>query len=49
MPPLLIDLHCHLLPGIDDGAKDLDMTMTMLRKEQEDGVDAVVFTPHFYY
>lgn len=49
MAPLLFDLHCHLLPGIDDGAKNLDMTLAMLRKEQEDGVEAVVFTPHYYY
>lgn len=45
----LIDLHCHLLPGIDDGAKDLDVTVELLRKQEADGVTAVMFTPHFYY
>lgn len=49
MPPLLIDPHCHLLPGIDDGSRNMETTLALLRKEQEDGVQAVVFTPHFYY
>ena len=45
----LIDLHCHLLPGIDDGAQNVDITMQLLEKQQADGVQAVMFTPHFYY
>lgn len=45
----LVDLHCHLLPGIDDGARDLSVTMELLRQELADGVAGVVFTPHFYY
>ena len=49
MKQTLVDLHCHLLPGIDDGAKNLAMTMAMLRREVEDGAAGVVFTPHFYY
>lgn len=49
MEPILIDLHCHLLPGIDDGAKNLDITLELLRREQADDVRAVMFTPHFYY
>lgn len=45
----LIDLHCHLLPGIDDGAKNLDISIELLQRQQADGVAAVMFTPHFYY
>ena len=45
----LVDLHCHILPGIDDGAKNLDVSMTLLRKEVQDGVAGIVFTPHFHY
>lgn len=45
----LVDLHCHLLPGIDDGARNLSVTMELLRQELADGVAGVVFTPHFYY
>lgn len=44
----MIDLHTHILPGIDDGAKDLEMSLQMLRIQQEQGVDTVVLTPHFY-
>ena len=45
----LVDLHCHILPGIDDGAKNLDVSMALLRKEVQDGVAGIVFTPHFHY
>lgn len=45
----LVELHCHILPGIDDGARDLDMSMSLMRREVSDGVVGVVFTPHFHY
>ena len=45
----LVDLHCHILPGIDDGAKNLDVSMALLNKEIRDGVAGIVFTPHFHY
>ena len=47
----LVDLHCHILPGIDDGAKNLDVSMTLLRKEVQDGVAGIVpqsAAPRFY-
>ena len=44
----MVDLHTHILPGMDDGAKDVDMSLAMLRMEQEQGIDTVVLTPHFY-
>ena len=42
----MIDLHCHLLPGIDDGASDVAMSLTMARMLVADGVDTVACTPH---
>ena len=42
----MIDLHCHLLPGIDDGASDMDASIAMARVAVEAGVDAIVATPH---
>lgn len=45
----LIDLHCHILPGIDDGAKDVEHSMQLLRQELDSGVVGICFTPHFYY
>ena len=42
----MIDLHNHLLPGIDDGAKKLNETLEFLRIARRDGVRTVVATPH---
>lgn len=41
------DLHCHILPGIDDGAKTVQDSLKLLRAEAEQGVEKIVFTPHF--
>jgi len=42
----LIDMHCHILPGIDDGAKDLATALEMLRIAEANGTAAIVATPH---
>ena len=42
----LIDLHCHLLPGIDDGAKSLDTSLEMARMAVRDGITIAACTPH---
>ena len=44
----MIDLHTHILPALDDGALSPDMSLHMLSMEAEQGVETVVFTPHFY-
>ena len=44
----MIDIHTHILPGIDDGSKDVEMSVAMLREQARQGIDEVVFTPHFY-
>lgn len=44
----MIDLHCHMLPGIDDGATDLEMALAMARMAVEDGVRRQACTPHIY-
>ena len=43
----MIDLHCHILPGIDDGAKNPKEAGQMLAMERSSGVDAMILTPHF--
>lgn len=43
----MIDLHCHVLPGIDDGPADERETRELLRALRTDGVDMVAATPHF--
>jgi protein-tyrosine phosphatase len=42
----VIDLHSHLLPGIDDGAPDLTASVAMARAAVSGGVEAIVATPH---
>jgi protein-tyrosine phosphatase len=44
----LIDLHCHILPGIDDGAPDLEAALEMARIAVEDGIHTLACTPHIY-
>lgn len=44
----MIDLHHHLLPGIDDGAADLAMSLEMARMAVADGIHTVACTPHIY-
>jgi protein-tyrosine phosphatase len=41
-----IDLHTHLLPGVDDGARDMDVSLAMARLAQADGIGHIVVTPH---
>ena len=42
----MYDLHCHLLPSIDDGASDLDIALEMARMQVDQGVKVVACTPH---
>lgn len=42
----MIDLHCHLLPCIDDGAKDLETSLAMARMAVADGITITACTPH---
>ena len=41
-----IDIHCHILPEVDDGARNLEESLAMLRQEVKQGVEAVILTPH---
>ena len=44
----MIDLHCHILPGIDDGAKSANEAKLMLAMQHASDVESVCLTPHFY-
>jgi protein-tyrosine phosphatase len=44
----MIDLHCHILPGIDDGAPDLDTALAMAAIAASDGIQVIACTPHIY-
>lgn len=45
-PDSLVDIHCHLLPGLDDGAVSWEESLAMARLAADDGVSTVVATPH---
>ena len=42
----MVDLHCHILPGVDDGSPDMATSLEMAEIAVADGIDTVVATPH---
>ena len=42
-----VDIHTHILPGVDDGSPDLEHSISLLRMAWEDGTGAVILTPHY--
>jgi len=42
----MIDLHCHIIPGIDDGAQSMEKSLSMARRAFSDGISKIVATPH---
>lgn len=41
------DLHCHILPGIDDGSKSMEESLEILKQAEKEGVTDIIFTPHY--
>ena len=48
MIKILLDIHSHVLPGVDDGAKDLEESIELLKMMRQQGITHVLATPHFY-
>ena len=44
----MIDLHCHILPGLDDGSSSLAESLEMAKAAQNDGIRSIVATPHLF-
>ena len=44
----MIDFHSHILPGIDDGSRNVDESLTLLSMLRQQGVSVTCATPHFY-
>lgn len=42
----MIDVHCHLLPEVDDGSQDAEMTLEMARMAWDNGTEVIIATPH---
>ena len=45
---MIFDFHTHILPGIDDGSRSVEMSEEMLLMSHRQGVDVILTTPHFY-
>ena len=45
---MLVDTHCHILPGIDDGSPNIATSKKMLEMERKLGIGKIMLTPHFY-
>lgn len=46
-PGKMIDMHCHVLPALDDGSQSMEQTLGMLRIAQREGIEAMIVTPHY--
>lgn len=42
----MIDVHCHILPGIDDGSNSIEESVKMLENARENGIKTIIATPH---
>ena len=43
-----VDIHCHILPGVDDGSQTPEETKAMLQKAWDEGIQIMVATPHYH-
>ena len=41
------EIHCHILPTIDDGSKSLEMSYEILKSAKEAGINDIILTPHY--
>lgn len=44
----MIDIHSHILPGLDDGSRSMEQTLSMLRIASAEGIHTIIATPHSY-
>ena len=42
----MLDIHCHILPGVDDGAQSMDESLAMFEAARKAGVSSIIATPH---
>ena len=44
----IADMHCHILPGLDDGSRSMEQTISMLKIAYDEGVRLIIATPHYH-
>lgn len=42
------DMHCHILPGVDDGSEDMEQSLSMLNIAYDEGIRVIIATPHYH-
>ncbi len=45
---ILTDIHCHIIPGVDDGSGSLDESIKMIMEARRDGIERIIATPHYH-
>ena len=45
---MIVDFHSHIIPGVDDGARDMKEALDMIRLAMESGTKKIVVTPHYH-
>ena len=48
IPDGFVDIHSHILPGIDDGAKNIEESLSLIYQMKEMGFSKIIGTPHTY-
>jgi protein-tyrosine phosphatase len=48
IPFSMIDIHCHILPNMDDGPQEIDESIEMAKMASKDGIEKIIATPHIY-
>ena len=46
---MILDIHSHIIPGIDDGSPNMDVSLDMIKSSVEQGVTDIIATPHYYF
>ena len=44
----LVEMHCHILPHVDDGSQDIETSLKMIERLKAQGAKRIVLTPHYY-
>ena len=47
LPPFIVDIHCHILPSVDDGSRNMSETIAMLKIAKKSGITHIFATPHY--
>ena len=46
--PTIVDMHCHVLPGVDDGPATMEDSVAILREAARQGLSGMIVTPHYH-